>query len=107
MEYELGAAPRVYVVRPALERRGGRRPPHLYDGGHLCLYRGAHEWNGRMLVADTTLPWASEWLLFYELWLATGDWLARGEHPGRGRTRRERRRADTRDRRHARRGNGS
>lgn len=33
-------------------------------------------------IADTLVPWASEWLLFYELWLATdGQWLGEGEHP--------------------------
>ena len=35
-----------------------------------------------MPIADTIIPWTSEWLFFYELWLATGgEWLGEGEHP--------------------------
>ena len=32
-----------------------------------------------MLIATTTVPWAAEWLLHYELWLATdGTWCGGG-----------------------------
>jgi hypothetical protein len=32
-------------------------------------------------IADTLVPWASEWLFDYELWLATGEWYGGGiEH---------------------------
>jgi hypothetical protein len=27
-----------------------------------------------MLLADSIVPWASEWLFFYEFWLVTGEW---------------------------------
>jgi hypothetical protein len=27
-----------------------------------------------LLLANTILPWASEWLLFCELWLSSGEW---------------------------------
>jgi hypothetical protein len=33
---------------------------------------------GREPVDNTILPWISEWLFFYELWLFTGDWLGGG-----------------------------
>ncbi|AOY73993.1 hypothetical protein ARZXY2_4494 (plasmid) [Arthrobacter sp. ZXY-2] len=32
-----------------------------------------------MLLVDTTLPWASEWLLHYEVWKGTGIWF--GDDP--------------------------
>jgi hypothetical protein len=34
-----------------------------------------------MYIADTIVPWAALWLVFYEYWLATGLWLGGGEHP--------------------------
>lgn len=34
-----------------------------------------------MWLVDSVLLWASLWLFFYEVWLATGDWLGGGEHP--------------------------
>jgi hypothetical protein len=35
-----------------------------------------------MLLADTILPWTSEWLFYYELWSVNGyEWLGGGiEH---------------------------
>ena len=32
------------------------------------------------LISNTIIPWTIEWLYFYELWLATGEWLGGGEH---------------------------
>lgn len=37
-----------------------------------------------MHLWETVIPWTSEWLLHYEVWLATGDWHGRGEHPSTG-----------------------
>jgi len=35
-----------------------------------------------MIIAITILPWASLWLLYYEIWLLTGEWCgANQEHP--------------------------
>jgi len=34
-----------------------------------------------MAIADTIIAWASEWLFFYELWLATGEWHGGGHDP--------------------------
>jgi hypothetical protein len=33
-------------------------------------------------IADSIVPWAAEWLLFYEGWHATGEWFGPGLHPG-------------------------
>ncbi|WP_370217316.1 hypothetical protein [Kitasatospora sp. GAS1066B] len=51
--------------------------PHVYPGGDLCLYLPG-EWKENMLLAHTILPWTSEWLLHYELWLVTGRWAGSG-----------------------------
>lgn len=31
-----------------------------------------------MLIANTIVPWTSEWLFYYEIWLATGQWHGGG-----------------------------
>lgn len=46
----------------------------------LCLHL-AYEFNSGMLISDTIIPWAVEWLYFYEIWLATGTWCGGGKHP--------------------------
>jgi hypothetical protein len=74
-----------------LDPRGtGELPPHIYPNfarrefPMLCLFDpAADEWNGDKLIAETILPWAAEWLFFFEGWMATGDWLGGGRHPER------------------------
>jgi hypothetical protein len=82
VRYRAGERPAVKVANPKLQLRDGQRPPHLYPGNELCLYLPhAREWDPMMTIADTIIPWASEWLLNYEIWLGTGDWTGGGEHP--------------------------
>lgn len=73
---------RVNVVYPPLELRDGERPPHLYPDDRLCLYEPRKgQWDGSQSIATTIVPWAMEWLAFYEFWLASGEWLGGGAHP--------------------------
>lgn len=74
-----GYPPRVKVLSQ-LASRPGEPLPHVYSDGSLCLH-AAGEWSRDMLIADTTVPWACEWLLHYEIWLATGEWHGGGEDP--------------------------
>ncbi len=59
--------------------------PHIYSKNdnkkrlRLCLYYG-DEFKRGMSIAETLIPWAAEWLYFYELWLASGKWLGGGIH---------------------------
>jgi hypothetical protein len=72
--------PVVRVLSPRLAVRGGEPLPHVFPGDELCLcYPG--EWSPDMAIADTIIAWASEWLFFYELWLATGEWHGGGHDP--------------------------
>lgn len=73
--------PRVRVL-DALETREGESLPHVYSDGSLCLHEPG-EWTKMMLIADSTVPWTSEWLANYEIWLFTGDWHGGGEWPPR------------------------
>ena len=81
------AVPKSFIITPALERRSSdpERPiPHTY--GALTpgkerpgLYDPAtREWTSTMPIATTIMPWLLSWLVDYELWFATGDWLGGG-----------------------------
>ena len=56
---------------------------HVYNTKtqKICLYYGkANEWNSTMLIANTIIPWTSEWLFHYEIWAYTGKWNGGGIH---------------------------
>jgi hypothetical protein len=78
--YRTGGHPHVRVNSPQLDGRPGESLPHVYRDGTLCLYREG-EWSSSMLIADSVVPWASEWLFFYEIWLPSGEWHGGGEWP--------------------------
>ena len=80
LSYKLRRRPEVEVLEPKLEKRDGKKPPHLFPKERLCLYL-SDEWHSSMLLADTIVPWIAEWLLHYEIWLATGEWCGGGVHP--------------------------
>lgn len=81
LRYKMNLFPTVKVVSPKLETRAGERLPHLYRNGDLCLfYPRAKEWHSGLLLARTIVPWASEWLFHYEIWLSTGRWCGGGYH---------------------------
>lgn len=74
--------PRVTVVNPRLERpHDGGALPHVFPGDALCLYYDGDFDDRADLLVDTVVPWVSEWLYHYELWVATGDWHGGGIHP--------------------------
>lgn len=73
--------PQVTVLDNQMNAFDSPSPPHVYSrdakGRHrLCLH--ADKWNRSWLIRDTVVPWTALWLLFYELWLATGDWHGGG-----------------------------
>jgi hypothetical protein len=78
------SAPLVYVLEPTLKPRLGTDfidLPHLnYDSERpedsaLCLFDpDIGEWDNTMLIADRIVPWASEWLHYYEIWHLDGVW---------------------------------
>lgn len=73
-----GQRPKVTVLTPHLERPPDTELPHTYENDELCLHL-PDEWTPRMLIATTTVPWTSEWLFHYEVWLATdGTWCGGG-----------------------------
>ena len=83
--YQLGKSPKVWIVGDELEKLDSPEFPHKFDIDaknkmvRICLYRYS-EFDSRKLISNTIIPWTIEWLYFYELWLATGEWLGGGEH---------------------------
>ncbi len=78
------AVPIVFIREPKITPRAGTDfidLPHLLynaeqpeDSG-LCLFDpDDRQWDGTKLIADTIVPWASEWLHHYELWHLDGVW---------------------------------
>ena len=95
IKYTLSHPPVCVVKEPdLLALAGGREIPHIYQnqtgikGTQLCLYlpvvkqkNKVSEWQPTMFVANTILPWASMWLLYFEFWLSNGKWDGGGvEH---------------------------
>jgi hypothetical protein len=80
IEYALGTRPEVTVVEPALEIPEGCGLPHVFTEERLCLCY-PWQWDTSKLIARTIVPWASEWLLHFEVWKATGEWHGGGHEP--------------------------
>lgn len=73
-------APVVTVLRPQLRTEAVRDLPHVYRGDELCLCY-PWEWHEEHLIARTIVPWASEWLLHFEIFSFTGCWHGGGHEP--------------------------
>jgi hypothetical protein len=82
LTYALGRRPKPVIVSPELRPTDGCQVPHTYDGQELCLHVKG-EWKPEELLADTIVPWISEWIVNYETWVFTGDWLGGGTHAAR------------------------
>lgn len=79
--FKKGNRPKVYVLNPKLIIPTGKELPHVHSEDDLCLYYpNGKEWNEEKFLVKTMLPWASEWLYHYEIWLVTGDWNGGGIH---------------------------
>ncbi len=74
LEYRPGRSPQVWVMSPEIHDKA----PHRYRDRSLCLYYPRHgEWHPGMFLAETIVPWAAQWLFFYEVWLEDpeGRWF--------------------------------
>lgn len=77
--------PYVVICEPKIKPIAGKtfcQIPHLIYNAEkpelsgLCLFDpDGNEWSDASLIADTTVRWTSEWLLYYELWHLLGEWL--------------------------------
>lgn len=88
IEYKMGKSPKTWLIKEKLNPKTYGKIPHKYgvdlEKGtvQLCLYvPHRKEWMKSSSIATTIVPWAIEWLYYYEMWQITGKWLGGGEHP--------------------------
>ncbi len=81
IDYKMRTRPSIRVLKPPLCSISAGTPiPHMFSDGSLCLHIPG-QWQSDMTIAEYIVPWIAEWLLYYEVWLATGEWLGGGaEH---------------------------
>ena len=85
--YKKGFRPQVTVTGDDLPGLNRSDFPHKFaidrenSSVEICLHL-RHEFDASMLISDCIIPWTAEWLYFYEIWLATGEWCGGGKHPG-------------------------
>lgn len=82
IEFGAGRVPRVQVLspKPLPKAPGAKYYEHInhpQERQYLCLHL-PREWKGHMIIADTFVPWTSEWLYSYEVWVETGEWTGEG-----------------------------
>lgn len=86
--YKVGKRPLVTVGGDELPGLDRSDFPHWFSIDrrnktvNICLHL-PHEFDASQLISECIIPWAAEWLYFYEIWLATGEWCGGGKHPGR------------------------
>lgn len=85
LHYRYNNGAKVYVIDPKpLQLANGKSVlPHVYSTPEqqLCLYYPEdNEWDTSMYYVKTLIPWACEWLVHYECWVATGTWHGGGIH---------------------------
>jgi hypothetical protein len=85
LRYVLGQRPHIYVIEPKLVLAPGCKAlKHVWstEKQELCVYYPKwDEWHSGLYLVTTIVPWASEWLYHYELWVAKGIWYGGGiEH---------------------------
>lgn len=83
IEYQLGKFPSVRIVSPEIDPDA----PHTFADNSICTFYPAYEiWNRRMKLSETLIPWISDWIFHYEIWLVTKKWNGDADprHPRRG-----------------------
>jgi len=78
--YVGGRKPRVFLPGGQIRRRNPEEPiPHTYSDDEPCLFfPKSSEWKPDMKIAASVVGWLILWLHYYEIWLATGEWLGGG-----------------------------
>ena len=78
ISYQSGCCPKAKLLSHKLEERNGKLPHPILgvdNDGHAELgVCHPNEWNSKMLISHSYIPWVSTWLNAYEFWLITGEW---------------------------------
>ena len=71
IEYVAGYEPKTTIQMPIIEPS---KEIHMYRDHSICLYYPPDmTWNEKTQVYKYTVPWISEWIVFYELYLVNGN----------------------------------
>lgn len=80
--YDKYVGVKVFIINEILMVAKNRtKLPHVYSHieQQICLYSPSKkEWTREKFIFSTIIPWACEWLQFYELWVIDGNWLGGG-----------------------------
>lgn len=71
IESVAGQEPKTTILYPVIEPSVHI---HMYDDHSLCLsYKLDMHWTSKINIHQYTIPWISEWIVFYELYLVNGN----------------------------------
>jgi len=71
IEYTAGNEPKTTILSPHIEPN---KHIHMYKDHSLCLYFPPDmRWNEKIKLHEYTIPWISEWILYYEIYLINGN----------------------------------
>lgn len=71
IEYVSGHEPKTTILFPKIDPN---KEIHMYNDHSLCLhYPPDMYWNAQIPIHNFTVPWVSEWIVFYELYLVNGN----------------------------------
>lgn len=67
-----GTAPYVFITSPEIAYN---EEIHMYKDRRLCLYFPEDmKWTSNLSIAELTIPWINEWIIYYELYKISGKW---------------------------------
>lgn len=70
IEYVAGHEPKSTILWPVIEPS---REIHMYKDHSICLhYPPDMKWNEKVKIYLYTVPWISEWIIYYELYKVNG-----------------------------------
>lgn len=74
ISYKVWGKPHVWITDPIIEYN---EDIHMFkESNNLCLYyHKENPWKDSYHIYDKIIPWTSEWLVFYELYLIYGKWF--------------------------------
>lgn len=85
IEGRLGMKPAIWLSGDAINEGNINESPHHYaidaEGLRIRICLDRFDWKPHQLYSSTYIPWAMEWIVFFEIWCATGVWSGGGIHP--------------------------
>ena len=70
IEYVVGKEPKSTILYPKILPS---KEIHMYDDHSLCLHFPQDmKWNEKTKIYQYSIPWISEWVIYYEIYLLNG-----------------------------------